>query len=177
MRKVIALLFAGAIASPAFAATMIVGTKPVAVTIKGDDGGKLDGTPWSSDMIKGKVWVLFYVDPDRRNANEDLESALEKEQFPREKYGSIGMINMAATWLPNAAIASSLADKQKRFPEPVYVKDINKVLVDKWHMTDDDYDVVVFDKQGLVVYAKDGEFTKSDIAAMIAVIKANLDKP
>jgi predicted transcriptional regulator len=176
MRTFLALLAASLISGSAFGATMAVGSKPAPVTIQGDDGGLLNGKPWSSDMIKGKVWALFYVDPDKRNANEELETTLQKENFPKDKYGSIGMINMAATWLPNAAIASSLEDKQEKYPDTVYVKDLNKVMVDKWKLTDDEYVVVVFDKQGTVVYAKDGEFGKSDIQAMIAVIRANLDK-
>ncbi len=162
-------------AAPAFGAVS-VGAKLPVVTIQGEDGGKVDGSPWSSDMIKDKVWALFYVDPDERSANEELEKALELENFPRDKYGSIGIINMAASWLPNAAIASSLEDKQKKYPLTVYVKDLNKSLVNKWKMTDDQYDVVVFDKQGTVIFAKDGVFQKADIDAMIAVIKANLNK-
>ena len=29
-------------------------------------GGRLDGKPWSSEELQGKVHVLFYVDPDER---------------------------------------------------------------------------------------------------------------
>ena len=170
------LLVLALLASSSALGAVAVGTKPASVTIKGDDGGKVDGTPWSSDSIKDKVWALFYVDPDERSANEELEAALEKENFPRDQYGSIGIINMGATWLPNAAIASSLEDKQKKYPETIYVKDLNKTLVGKWKMTDDQYDVLVFDKTGTVIYAKDGEFKKADIDAMIATIKANLGR-
>lgn len=175
MTKLLLLILSVLASTQAFAG-LTLGQKPASVTIQGDDGGKLDGTPWSSDMIKGKVWTLFYVDPDERNANEELEQSLEKEKFPRDKYGSIGIINMAASWLPNAAIASSLKDKQEKYPDTVYVKDLAKTLVAKWKLADDQYDVIVFDKQGNVVYTKDGEFKKADIDAMIAVIKANLDK-
>ena len=138
-----------------------VGSKLPAVTIQGEDGGRVDGSPWSSDMIKDKVWALFYVDPDERSSNEELEKALEVENFPRDKYGSIGIINMGASWLPNAAIASSLEDKQKKYPLTIYVKDLNKSLVNKWKMTDDQYDVVVFDKPSryrLVLELKDGKY-------------------
>ncbi len=174
MLKKIALALAFAASGSALAA-MPVGQKPALLTLKGDDGSKVDGSAWSSEMIKDKVWALFYVDPDRRNANEELEKALKDQNFPKDKYGSLGIINMAATWLPNAAIASSLEAKQEEYPDTVYVKDLKKVLVNQWKLADDEYDVVVFDKAGKVLYVKDGEFTKADIAAMIDVIKKNLD--
>ena len=47
--------------------------KPKSVEIKDDKGGRNDGTPWSSDMIKDKVWAVFYVDPDHRDKNERLK--------------------------------------------------------------------------------------------------------
>ena len=148
--------------------------KPKMVKIAGDDGGRLDGQPWSSEMITGKVWSLFYVDPDEKSANEELEQALKAQQFPKDRYGSIAVINMAATWLPNAAIASTLESKQKEFPETVYVKDLKKVLVKEWAMKDDSYDVLLFDKQGKLIFAKDGPFAKADMEALIAAIKKNL---
>lgn len=175
MAKLFMLAFLLLLSGHAFA-TPAVGTKPPTVTIQGEDGGRLDGSAWSSEMIKGKVWALFYVDPDNRNDNEELEQALQKESFPKDKYGSIGMINMAGSWLPNGIIASSLEDKQEKYPDTVYVKDLKKVLVEKWKMTDDQYDVLVFDKQGQVIYAKDGVFSKADITAMITAIKSHLDK-
>ena len=160
-----------ALASPA------VGDKPKTVALSGDLGGRVDGSAWSSDSIKGKVYAFFYVDPDEKGANEDMEVALKAENFPKEKYGSIAIINMDATWLPNAAIASSLESKQKDYPDTIYVKDLKKTLVKEWKLIDDQYDVLVFDKQGKVVYAKDGKLAKTDIEAMIAAIKKNLDQP
>ena len=48
------------------ASAITVGQKPKSITLKGEDGGKVDGTPWDSDSIKDKVYVLFYVDPDEK---------------------------------------------------------------------------------------------------------------
>ena len=46
-------------------AELPIGEIPPKVVLKGDLGGKLDGTQWSSEeLVSGKVIVLFYVDPD-----------------------------------------------------------------------------------------------------------------
>lgn len=161
----------------AAALSLTLGQKPKPVAISGEKGGKLDGTAWSSEMITGKVWALFYVDPDEKDLNEDLEKALEAKKFDLKKYGSMGIINMEATWLPNAAIASALKGKQEDYPDTVYVKDLDKVLVKEWKLADDAYNAVVFDKKGNVIFAKDGKFAKSDIDAMIDAIQKNLDAP
>ena len=166
-----------AAAPAARAATLPVGDKPPTVSLSGDDGGRTDGSPWSSDMIKGKVYVLFYVDPDHESANPDLEKGLKDANLPHDKFGTIAVINMAATWKPNAIISSVLKSRQEEFPDTIYVKDYDSVLVKKWKMTDKDYDVVVFDKQGKVLLARDGEFTKAQVTELIELVRKHLDDP
>jgi hypothetical protein len=160
-------------ASPAWA-QLTLGTTPPPVTLSGEDGARVDGKPWSSDMIRGKVFVLFYVDPDNKGLNEELKASLKKEDFDKTKYGSIAIINMDATWLPNAIIASSLESNQEEFPDVTYVKDLNKVMVKKWGLKDDAFDVAVFGKKGELLMHRDGDFSKEQIAELIALIKSNL---
>jgi YtfJ family uncharacterized protein len=123
------------------------------------------------------VWTLFYVDPDEKDVNEAMEAALKAAKLPKDKYGSIAVINMDATWLPNAALASSLESKQEKYPDVTYVKDYDKVLVKQWKLKDDAYVVVVFDKQGKVLWSKDGAFSKDDTNKLLEVIKAHLEDP
>jgi predicted transcriptional regulator len=104
-----------------------------------------------------------------------MENALDEAAFPEDKYASIAVINMDATWLPNTFIASALEEKQKKFPRVTYVKDLKKVLVEKWSLKDDDYDVLVFDKKGQVVFSKAGVLGEDDVKAMIDVIRKHLD--
>src|SRR4030065_314924 len=106
-----------------------MGQVPPKVELRQDLGGRLDGSPWSSEELKGKVYVLFYVDPDERDTNNDASEALLREKLSRDKFQSVGIMNMAATWLPNFAISSGLKDKQKRYPTTIYVRDYKKVLV------------------------------------------------
>lgn len=142
------------------------------VVLKGDDGGRVDGQEWSSTMVKDKVWALFYVDPDKKDINEKLENALKAQNFPTEQYGSIAVINMDATWLPNVVIASSLKKKQENFPNTVYVKDMKKILVGQWKLTDDDYNVLVFDKEGKLKFFQSGALNDNEVESVITVIKS-----
>jgi len=151
-----------------------IGEIPPRIELKEKLGGRLDGTPWSSDELQGKVHVLFYVDPDEKDTNNDASEALDKEKFPTDKFQSVGIINMAATWLPNFAISSALKDKQKRYPRTIYVRDYKKVLVNLWKIADDSSDVLAFDKKGRLIFRKDGKLTAEEIQSLIKVIRDHL---
>lgn len=151
-----------------------IGEIPPKVELKEKLGGRLDGKPWSSEELQGKVNVLFYVDPDERDTNNDATEALLKEKFPEDKFQSFGIINMAATWLPNFVISSGLKEKQKRYPTTIYVRDYKKVLVNTWKIADDSSDVLVFDKKGRLIFRKDGKLTAEEIQTLIKVIRDHL---
>ena len=157
-------------------AELPIGEIPPKVVLKGDLGGRIDGTQWSSEeLVSEKVIVLFYVDPDESELNNHVSDALKAENYPKEKYGSIGMANMAATWLPNFAINMKLKSKQEKHKETVYVKDLDKTLVKKWGLSDDNSDVIVFGKDGRVLYSVDGKFTDAQVKEIVKAVWDNLD--
>jgi predicted transcriptional regulator len=154
-----------------------VNAKTLPVTeLKGDDGGRVDGKAWSSAEIKDKVYVLFYVDPDEKDTNEHVGNALKKRNFDRTHYGSIAIINMAATWLPNFAIASSLEKKQKKYPNTIYVKDLNKKLQKSWGLKDDASNVLLFNKQGELIFNEHGKLSNDKVKSLLALIEENMKK-
>jgi len=144
------------------------------VILEKEDGGRLDGSAWSSEELKDKVYVLFYVDPDEKDLNEHVADLIKKQNFPTDKMTSVGIINMAATWLPNFAIASSLKEKQKKFPHTIYVKDFKKVLVKEWGLKDDSSNILVFNKQGQVLIKILGKASNEEADKVISLIRNNL---
>jgi YtfJ family uncharacterized protein len=151
-----------------------IGQIPPKVELKEKLGGRTDGKPWSSEELRGKVHVLFYVDPDAKNTNNDASEALDRENFAIDKFQSVAIINMAATWFPNFALSSALKDKQKRYPEVIYVRDYKKVLVDAWKIADDSYNILAFDKEGKLIFRKDGKLRAEEIQMLIKVIHDHL---
>ena len=166
------------LATTATAAPLPLGVKPPPVTIMGEDGAKVaDGSAWTSDSLPGRVWLMIYLDPDKRDSNEAFTEAVKKAELPREKFGSVAIINMAASWLPNSIIASSLKAKQEEYPNTVYVKDLKKVLVDKWKLTDDEYIAIVFDRDGKVAATREGEISAADTKMLVDTLKKLIDAP
>jgi YtfJ family uncharacterized protein len=156
------------------ASDLEIGKVPPTIELKEKMGGRLDGSPWSSDELKGKIHVLFYVDPDEKDLNNDASEALSDAEFSPDYFQSLAIINMAATWLPNFAISSSLKEKQKKYPNTLYLRDYKKVVVEKWGLADDNSDVVAFDRQGRLIFRKDGKLDESDIEELLNAIKSNI---
>lgn len=158
-----------------FAGNIVVGEKPAELALDGGKlGGRVDKTAWSSSELQGKVWCLFYVDPDESDINVAAEDALTAMGYTNEQVMSTAVINMSAAKLPKFAISMVLKNKQKQYPGTVYVKDNKKVFVDKWGLTDDTYCVLVFDKNGVLVYRKDGQLSPEDIQEYLAVVASAL---
>jgi YtfJ family uncharacterized protein len=151
-----------------------IGEVPSKVELKDKLGGRLDGKPWSSEELQGKVNVIFYVDPDEKDTNNPASDALNKENFPAEKFQSYGIINMAASWLPNFAISSALKEKQEKYPRTIYVRDYKKILVQAWKISDDSSNVLAFDKKGKLIFRKDGKLSPEDIQKLIKAVRDHL---
>ena len=86
----------------------------------------------------------------------------------------LGVINIAATWMPNFAIQMKLESKQKEYPTTTYVKDMQKILVEQWGLADDSNDALIFDREGKVVFSVDGQLNPSQIEEMLQTIRKNL---
>ncbi|MCF8058751.1 MAG: YtfJ family protein [Bacteriovoracaceae bacterium] len=171
MKPLLLLLFTIFLSS--INANELVGKALPDLVLSGDDGGKLDGKEWSlkEAIAQNKVTVIFYVDPDVKDKNEDISQRLSKRDFSKEKVQYIGMINMEATWLPNFAIAGALKKKQKKYPNTLYLKDLTKKAVTTWKVADDENDIIILDKTGKVAYAKFGLVSKEEGDKILALIE------
>jgi predicted transcriptional regulator len=154
---------------------LTIGEVPKNVVIDGKNGGLVDGGGWNSNMLKDKVYVMFYVDPDKKDVNEDFSQALKKKEYRKKgDFSSIAIINLAATWKPNFIIEAILKSKQKEFPKTIYVKDKNKILVHQWNLGDDASNIVIFSKTGRILFYKSGKMSEPDMQKAFTIIEANI---
>lgn len=152
-----------------------IGEVPDIVVIEAKSGGMvLDGSSWSSSTLQDKVYVMFYVDPDEKDTNNEFSATLKEKKYDRANYGSLAVINLAATWKPNFVIESILESKQEEFPDTIYVKDKNSVLVNKWKVEDDASNILIFSKRGELLFYKSGKMSEEDIRNAVKIIEENL---
>lgn len=152
-----------------------IGEVPATAEISGDNGGYVeDGSAWNSASIKDRVNVMFYVDPDEKDVNEHYSAALKAEkEAQRLDFQSIAIINLAATWKPNFVIEKILKGKQEEFPNTIYVKDKKSVLVNEWEINDDASNILIFDKNGKLLFYKTGKMSDEEIKNSFKIIEEN----
>ncbi len=156
---------------PLRAEILSVGGPLPKLTLEGKDGGKIDGSTWSTAELPGKAWSLFYVDPDEKDMNKEAQDAIKAKKFPLEKLRSVAMVNMAATVIPNFLISGRIEKSQKEYPNTVYVKDLTKLGVKTWGLSDDSSNVVVIGADGQVKYFFKGKLPPDEISRMLATIE------
>jgi uncharacterized protein len=144
------------------------------IILKNDLGGKVDGSNWDSATLKRKYHLLFYTDPDEKDLNDELVEALEKANFPDNTFTSVAIINMGATWLPDMAIAMMLKQKQKKYPDTIFVKDLKKTLVKQWKLKDDSVNVLYLNPQGEVIFYQDGKLSEQKIQQLLHLIRSDM---
>ena len=148
-----------------------VGTQLPSIEIGGDDGGYLDGRQWSSDDMDAKTNIIFYVDPDLKDLNDDFARKLQKLHLSTKELKVFVIVNMKASWIPNVLIDTVLDSKQKKFPEAQYVKDNERILVKKWDFTDDTYDIVAVDKAHKVIFSHTGKMRPALLTQMLQLLQ------
>ena len=174
--RVLSMFLALLLTSEALAVS--TGDVPPVLELSGKKGGRVDGTPWSSAEIRDKVFTLMYVDPDDKELNVHVEQALKAKDYPKERYGSIAVINMEATWKPNAIINSILKKKQKEFPDTIYVRDMDFFLATAWGLKKKgSYAVLTFDAEGKLLFMKDGKLTDAELDKLIQMIDQAMAQP
>lgn len=159
-----------------FSAIENIHRHPAPITLSGKNGGKLNGNAWNSKDMRGNLTVLFYVDPDQRDLNNDLSETLKAKDYSPQQVSYVAAINMKATWLPNFVIKKLLKKKQERYPNTTYLKDFRKFFVKKWGLKDHSNQVVIFDQNLNLIYSKAGQHQKNDIKNVINLIESHIKK-
>lgn len=171
---IVTVIFVGLMCA---AESLKIGEQAPTVVLQGKTGGLVGKAgAWRSESLKGKIHVLFYVDPDQKDINEHVADAIKKKGFPGEQFGSVAVINMSATLLPNFILDRILAKKQKAFSRTVYVRDIGRNLVHHWGLADDSYDVVLFDENGVVQLVSKGEMPVEAVDRLIELIASGVER-
>lgn len=127
-----------------------------------------------SPAFKGKILPVFYVDPDEQKTNEHVEDALLALRKRKEASGGVsnaiglGIVNMAATRIPNMLIKPIVAAKQKK-TGAVILLDPDLTIVKLWGLQNDNSDVVLLDKDRIVRYIYNGKLPPEEVKKLEAL--------
>lgn len=144
------------------------------IMVKGND---TTYQQWSSQDMLGKVRVIQAIAgrSSSKELNAPLMSAITAAKFPAESYQTTSIINQDdAIWGTGSFVKSSAEDSKKEFPWSSMVLDEEGVVAGAWELQEESSAIVVQDKQGNVLFVKEGALNNDEIQQVLALIKDNI---
>jgi predicted transcriptional regulator len=122
----------------------------------------------------GKVMQINYVDPDESELNEPFNEAVNKsidveKRLSRDYFKGIGVVDCKSTWKPNGLIRTIAGNKAKKFNTTILF-DYDAKLQQLWGMPEDNYTVVILDKNRVCRALFVGKIPESDNDKIIQMI-------
>jgi YtfJ family uncharacterized protein len=133
--------------------------------------------PWAAQNMLGKVRVIQAIAgrSSAKEMNAPLMSAITAAKFPQDSYQTTTIINQDdAIWGTGSFVKSSAQDSKKEFPWSSMVLDENGLVAKAWGLEQESSAIIVQDKQGKVLFSKEGPLEQNEITQVIELIKQNI---
>lgn len=141
------------------------------------DGDKLTYQPWDQSQLPGKVRVVQAI-AGRKSAkkmNAPLMSAITAAQFPPESYQTTSIINQDdVIWGTGSFVKSSAQESKKEFPWSSIVLDKEGYVARAWQLAEKSSAILVLDKQGQVLFVKEGALAQTEIDQVLQLVRNSL---
>ncbi len=132
---------------------------------------------WNTDKMLGKVRVIQAIAgrSSSKEMNAPLMSAITAAKFSEDNYQTTTIINQDdAMWGTGSFVKSSAESSKEEFPWSSMVLDANGEVAKAWELKEESSAIIVQDKQGKVLFVKEGSLSDSEIKQVIELISANL---
>ena len=135
-----------------------------------------DKKEFTMNTWPGKVLQVNYVDPDESELNEPFNDAVKKatdvdKTLDKNFFKGFGIVDCKSTWKPNGLIRSIAGKKAKKF-ETTILFDYDGLLQRDWGMPQDNYSVVIVDKNRIVRAVYVGKIPEAENKKIIDMIIA-----
>lgn len=132
---------------------------------------------WDTEQLKGKVRVLQAIAgrSSSKAMNAELMNAISLEKFPTTKYQTTTIINQSdSIWGTGGFVKSSAEESKEEFSWSSMVLDEHGKVAQAWDLQSDNSAIIVQDKEGKILFIKEGKLSKDEIKQVIALIHAQL---
>jgi hypothetical protein len=109
-----------------------------------------DKKEFTMNSWAGKVLQINYVDPDESDLNDAFNDAVKKatdidKTLSKDLFKGFGIVDCKSTWKPNGLIRMIAGNKAKKYDTTILF-DYDATLQKNWGMPEDNYTVVILDK-------------------------------
>ena len=137
--------------------------------------------PWNSKEGEGRVRTFYHlaarmgVDDLNKPFIDALIAAKLPEYAPDGAYKTITVLNLSdALWGTTGLGRSRLEGSQRNFPHAIHVMDEKGIARAAWELQPKTSAVVVVDRDGTVLFFKEGKMSPEEIAQAVGLIKERL---
>ncbi|MCZ4295672.1 YtfJ family protein [Vibrio sinaloensis] len=144
------------------------------IILQGDDTAF---QTWSTQDMTGKVRVIQAIAgrSSSKELNAPLMAAITAAKFPQQSYQTTSIINQDdAIWGTGSFVKSSAEDSKKEFPWSSMVLDEEGAVASHWDLAKESSAIIVQDKQGKVLFVKEGALDESEIEQVLKLVKENI---
>jgi predicted transcriptional regulator len=127
----------------------------------------------------GKVLQINYVDPDESDLNDAFNDAVKRatdttKTLSKDLFKGFGIVDCKSTWKPNSLIRMIAGNKAKKYNTTILF-DYKATLQELWGLPEDNYTVVILDKNRICRAIFKGHIPESDndkiVQQLIALTK------
>ncbi len=145
------------------------------------ENSEIEYRKWSSAELTGRVRTVYHL--AARTGTDDINKAYidalvaadMPEYLPDSPYKTTTILNTDDAMWGTAGIGSGRLEKsQKEFPYAFYVNDEEGLVREAWGLNKKSSAVIILDKNGKVLFFKDGEMTGEEIKTAVSIIKSRL---
>lgn len=156
---------------------------PITITNKGElvlnSEAKLIYQPWSSQQLIGKVRTIQHI--AGRSASKELNAPLieviKQAKLPHNAYQTTTIVNTDdAMFGTGVFVNSSIEDSKKEYPYSQFIVDADATAKQAWALSPESSAIIILNKQGKVLFFKDGALTPQEINTVIGLLLSELAK-
>jgi len=137
--------------------------------------------PWNSRETEGRICTIYHlaarmgIDDLNKPYIDALIAAKLPEFTPDGAYKTLTVLNLAdALWGTVALGRSRLEDSQRDFPYALHVLDDQGLARAAWGLKPKTSAVILLDRDGTVLFLKEGKLSPEEIARAVGIIKGKL---
>jgi hypothetical protein len=145
------------------------------------DGKVIARRPWALQESRGRICTIYHlaarigVDDLNKPFIDALIAAKLPEFTPDGAYKTITILNIAdALWGTTGIVRGRLEDSQRDFPYAMHVMDDKGVARAAWDLKPKTAAVIILDRDGTVLFFKEGKLSPEEITRAVGIIKAKV---
>ncbi|MBW3697444.1 YtfJ family protein [Vibrio sp. T187] len=132
---------------------------------------------WATEQLLGKVRVIQAIAgrSSSKEMNAPLMAAITASKFDAENYQTTTVINQDdSIWGTGSFVKSSAESSKQEFPWSSMVVDEEGEVAKAWDLQEESSAIIVQDKQGKVLFVKEGSLSEDEVNQVIKLIAANI---